>query len=278
MRWALPLLAVTLAGCNSSAVVRTGLTARMSPIEVKGVRIEAEALPKSSPPSLRMAKIVSTPPPQWSGLEYEVMLTRDHNPDSAGSSGMSGKGRQEMTTSVGPGFDKGDDRIFGRLSLFVTKDEDLVIPDALIEEVAPGCYGLRLDKEVTLTTPSGQTVTFPVQANNRAAPMASPKQPAIMVRLKMVDTGRPEAIASLIPSDFRAPNVSASIVDERGFSRITSKQVTPGQAVIDWEFSAAYPSKKVGKVGPFRLRVRHRADLDVIPFAIIAKPAPRSTP
>lgn len=268
----LALLAVALVGCNSSAMVRTGLTARTGPIDAKGFRIEAKILPLNPRAKVRMATITATAPSHWKA-PFELMLTSDGDPDGGSGSSSISTRTVSLTTSVSPSFEKGDDRVFGRIALFVTAYEDLTFPGGFVEEVAPGRYVLRLEKPVELMTKSGYIVTFPIQEPRDGGDVSgSPSSPVLKVRCRMNGEARMEALAGLIPVGRRPVKTTATLLDARGQSRSWSRTLSSGSDEFDVEMTFDYPSKKKGKIGPFALKVRHRADIETIPFAIIAQP------
>lgn len=271
MKRYLPLTAVLLAGCNSPVVVRTGLTARPSPIEAKGAKIEAKILP-TAPGATRMARVTATAPARWTG-PFELALSSEEDPvGSSGTSSIS-TGSTQLETSVSPAFEKGDDRIFGRVTAFATADETIVLSKASVIEEAPGRFFLKLDAPQTLVTPSGFVVTFPKQTSRlNGSITGSPTDPTLRLLCRMSRRGKVAALGARVPADFESEKVSSFLYDLKGAVRWTSIPVEESDRPVDHDLQFDYPAKKVGTVGPLKFKVRHRADLEVIPFSVIAVP------
>lgn len=268
----LSVLALLVAGCNSSAIVRTGLTARPSPIEVKGVRIEATLFPPTRPGMVREALVVATAPPEWT-RPFELALSSEGDP--AGPSGVSSTSahRVQIHSSVSPSFEKGDDRIFGRISTFATADETITLKKASVVEYAPGRYFLKLDSPETLATPSGFKVTFPKQTARFGGNVTgSPSDPTLRFLCVTSLQGQVAALGNQVPQGYDPEDVTVSILDEMGANRSWSANRVDGASTVDQDVQIDYPTKKVGEIGPLKFTIRHRADLEVIPFAVIAVP------
>jgi hypothetical protein len=272
MKRSLPFAVLFLAGCNSPAIVRTGLTAKPSPIEVKGFKIDAKLTPFTSGPSTRFARVTATAPPHWSG-PFELTLSSEEDPVGGSGTSTIGARRAELESSVSTAFGKGDNRIFGRVTPIATADETVVLPTAVVTQNARGHYFLKLDKPHTVITPSGFILTFPKQGYQKGDRVnGSPTEPALRVICSMPRRGRVAALKGHIPPDADPEKVSAALYDDKGSVRFTSVSVTPGDHPIDHVLQFEYFARKVGAVGPLKFKVRHRADLEVIPFSIVAVP------
>lgn len=267
MKRFLPLTFLLAAGCGSAAVVRTGLTARPSPIEVNGLKIEARMLaPVYKGAKVHQAQIVATAPSRWSG-PFELFVYNRGDRKGTGGFIVTGTYRAQTTGVIDPDVANGDPRIYGRATRFETADEEITLSGAVAVESMPGQYQMKLEEPVTVTTPSGLRVTFPRQVMGTGqGPLHTVVNPSVRVKCLISRQGRVAAFGARVPADMDPRQISITPLHKRSYFPSSDDPAKE----VELELWFDHPTCKTGPLNPLSFKIRHRADLEVIPFAVIA--------
>jgi hypothetical protein len=243
--------------------------ARPSPIEVNGLKIESRIVaPVSKGAKILRAEVVATAPPRWTG-PFELFVYNPGDRHGTGGFVVNGTHRARADAVIHPDVANGDIRIYGRASRFETADEEITVSGAIAVHYSTNIFHVKLEKPVTVTTPSGLRVTFPEQVLGvySGPPYATGKE-RLRLKGRMPRQGRVAAFGSRVPSELDPRQISVRPIEEQSYFPEIPDPSKDG----DLEVWFDHPGGKPGPIAPLTFKIRHRADIEVIPFAVIATP------